>query len=104
MGDHAKTRLANQIHDMVKNENLILNQGSGQESNNGSLIGKASNDEMFSDTRNRMHNYANEIIDNYEDNDSDMTTNKSNSGFLLKLILFAVVVGVALLVVYLINK
>jgi hypothetical protein len=104
MSNQAKTRLANQIHDMVKKENLILNEGSGNEPTNSSLVGKASNDEMFSETRNRMHNYANEIIDNYESNDNDMPSKKESSGFLLKLVLFAIVVIVAALVVYLINK
>lgn len=104
MSNQAKTRLANQIHDMVKKENLILNEGSGNEPTNSSLVGKASNDEMFSETRNRMHNYANEIIDNYESNDNDMPSKKESSGFLPKLVLFAIVVIVAALVVYLINK
>jgi hypothetical protein len=105
MSNQAKDRLQNQIHDMIEQENLILSDN--QETNNGQtnkgpLIGKASQDEMFGDTRNKMHNYANELIDNYQQNDNEQSSEKS-SGLILKLILFALVV-VALVIVYFIYQ
>lgn len=101
MSNQAKDRLQNQIHDMIEQENLILSDG--QNSNQGPLIGKASNDEMFSDTRNKMHNYANELIDNYQTNDGDVSLKKDSSGFLIKLLFFALVV-VAIVIIYFIFQ
>jgi hypothetical protein len=86
---------------MIEQENLILSDG--QNSNQGPLIGKASQDEMFADTRNKMHNYANEIIDNYQSNDTESSSKKNSGGFLLKLLFFAIVVA-ALIIVYNIYK
>jgi hypothetical protein len=102
MSNQDKSRLQDQIHDMIEKEHLILSdekETNNGQINKGPLIGKASQDEMFGDTRNKMHNYANEIIDNYQSDGSEASSNKKGSGLILKLILFALAV-VALVIVY----
>ena len=96
MSKQDDVRLSNQIHDMIEKENLILSDG--QNSNDGPLIGKVNNEEMFSNSRNNMHNYVNELVSQYNSDNKDIPSNKKSSGILLKLLLFALVVAAVIFI------